>query len=56
MNIAALDIAVTKTWPAHAFDIGTKQLAELSQSGDHFVESYASNHGRVMIFAVVAAF
>src|SRR5438477_9172808 len=49
--IGSVDIAINKAWTARAFDVSTKQLAELSQSGDQFFGIHASNHGRVMIFA-----
>jgi uncharacterized protein GlcG (DUF336 family) len=49
--IGSVDIAINKAWTARAFDISTKQLAELSQSGDQFFGIHASNGGRVMIFA-----
>jgi uncharacterized protein GlcG (DUF336 family) len=49
--IGSVDIALNKAWTSRAFDIPTKQLAELSQSGDQFFGIHASNHGRVMIFA-----
>jgi len=49
--IGSIDIAINKAWTSRAFDISTKQLAELSQSGDQFFGIHASNHGRVMIFA-----
>jgi len=49
--IGSVDIAINKAWTARAFDIQTKQLAELSQSGDQFFGIHASNGGRVMIFA-----
>ncbi len=49
--IGSVDIAINKAWTARAFDIPTKQLAELSQSGDQFFGIHASNNGRVMIFA-----
>jgi uncharacterized protein GlcG (DUF336 family) len=49
--IGSVDIAINKAWTARAFDISTKQLAELSQSGDQFFGIHASNRGRVMIFA-----
>jgi uncharacterized protein GlcG (DUF336 family) len=49
--IGSIDIAINKAWTARAFDIPTKQLAELSQSGDQFFGIHASNGGRVMIFA-----
>src|SRR5581483_3570100 len=49
--IGSVDIAINKAWTARAFDIATKDLAELSQSGDQFFGIHASNRGRVMIFA-----
>src|SRR3977135_339698 len=49
--IGSVDIAINKAWTARAFDISTKELAELSQSGDQFFGINASNHGRVMFFA-----
>jgi uncharacterized protein GlcG (DUF336 family) len=49
--IGSIDIAINKAWTARAFDISTKELAELSQSGDQFFGIHASNGGRVMIFA-----
>jgi len=49
--IGSIDIAINKAWTSRAFDIATKELAELSQSGDQFFGIHASNHGRVMIFA-----
>jgi uncharacterized protein GlcG (DUF336 family) len=49
--IGSVDIAINKAWTARAFDISTKELAELRQSGDQFFGIHASNRGRVMIFA-----
>jgi uncharacterized protein GlcG (DUF336 family) len=49
--IGSVDIAINKAWTARAFDVSTKELAELSQSGDQFFGIHVSNHGRVMIFA-----
>ncbi|MGO4211029.1 heme-binding protein [Terriglobus sp. 2YAB30_2] len=49
--LGSVDIAINKAWTARAFDIETKALSELSQSGDQFFGIHASNHGRVMIFA-----
>ncbi len=49
--IGSVDIAINKAWTSRAFDISTKELAELSQSGDEFFGIHVSNHGRVMIFA-----
>jgi uncharacterized protein GlcG (DUF336 family) len=47
----SVDISINKAWTARAFDISTKALGELSQSGDQFFGIHASNRGRVMIFA-----
>src|SRR5437868_2348396 len=49
--IGSIDISINKAWTARAFDIATKDLSELSQSGDQFFGIHASNRGRVMIFA-----
>lgn len=49
--MGSVDIAIKKAWTARAFDISTKELAELSQSGDQFFGIHASNNGKVMIFA-----
>ncbi len=49
--IGSVDIAIKKAWTSRAFDIPTKELAELSQSGDQFFGIHVSNNGRVMIFA-----
>jgi uncharacterized protein GlcG (DUF336 family) len=49
--LGSVDIAIKKAWTSRAFDIETKALAELSQSGDQFFGIHASNDGKVMIFA-----
>src|SRR5215203_79170 len=49
--MGSIDISINKAWTSRAFDIETKKLAELSQSGDQFFGIHASNRGRVMIFA-----
>ncbi len=49
--VGSIDISINKAWTARAFDISTKELAELSQSGDQFFGIHVSNGGRVMIFA-----
>jgi len=49
--MGSIDISINKAWTARAFDIETKALGELSQSGDQFFGIHTSNHGRVMIFA-----
>jgi len=49
--LGSVDIAIKKAWTSRAFDIETKTLGELSQSGDQFFGIHASNDGKVMIFA-----
>ncbi|MEP7213764.1 MAG: heme-binding protein [Acidobacteriota bacterium] len=49
--IGSIDISIKKAWTSRAFDITTKDLASNSQSGDQFFGIYASNNGKVMIFA-----
>ena len=49
--MGSVDISINKAWTSRAFDISTKDLGGLSQSGDQFFGIHASNHGRVMIFA-----
>jgi uncharacterized protein GlcG (DUF336 family) len=49
--MGSVDISIKKAWTARAFDISTKELAELSQSGDQFFGIHASNNGKEMIFA-----
>jgi uncharacterized protein GlcG (DUF336 family) len=49
--MGSVDISIKKAWTSRAFDIETKALGELSQSGDQFFGIHASNGGKVMIFA-----
>jgi uncharacterized protein GlcG (DUF336 family) len=49
--MGSIDIAIKKAFTARAFDISTKELAQMSQSGGQFFGIHASNDGRVMIFA-----
>jgi uncharacterized protein GlcG (DUF336 family) len=49
--MGSIDISIKKAFTARAFDIATKDLAKLSQSGGEFFGIHASNEGRVMIFA-----
>ena len=49
--IGSVDVSINKAWTARAFDIATKDLAKLSQSGDEFCGIHVSNGGKVMIFA-----
>jgi uncharacterized protein GlcG (DUF336 family) len=49
--MGSVQIAIDKAWTSRAFDIATKELAELSQPDQDFFGIHASNGGRVMIFA-----
>src|SRR5437879_4214120 len=49
--MGSVDIAIKKAFTSRAFDISTKDLAKVSQSGGQFFGIHASNEGRVMIFA-----
>src|SRR5213593_1962994 len=49
--IGSIDISIKKAYTSRAFDISTKDLATHSQSGGQFFGIYASNDGKVMIFA-----
>ena len=49
--LGSIDIAIKKAFTARAFDIETKKLANLSQSGEQFFGIHVSNGGKVMIFA-----
>ena len=49
--LGSVDIAIKKAFTARAFNIETKALADLSQSGDQFFGIHVSNDGKVMIFA-----
>jgi uncharacterized protein GlcG (DUF336 family) len=49
--MGSIDISIKKAFTSRAFDISTKDLANLSQSGGQFFGIHASNDGRVMIFA-----
>ncbi len=48
--IGSVDIAINKAFTARAFNVPTKDLAELSQPGQPFYGIQESNHGKVMIF------
>lgn len=47
----SIDISIKKAFTSRAFDIATKDLGELAQPGEDFYGIYASNDGKVMIFA-----
>ena len=49
--LGSIDISINKAFTARAFDLPTKDLAENAQPNQQFYGIYASNHGRIMIFA-----
>lgn len=49
--LGSIDIAINKAFTSRAFEIATKDLAELSQPDKQFFGIHASNHSRVVIFA-----
>ena len=49
--IGSIDISINKAFTARAFDIATKDLANLAKPGADFYGIHASNDGRIMIFA-----
>lgn len=49
--LGSIDISIKKAWTSRAFDIDTKSLSKLTQSGGEFFGIHASNNGKVMIFA-----
>jgi uncharacterized protein GlcG (DUF336 family) len=49
--MGSIDISIKKAFTSRAFDVSTKDLAKLSQSGGQFFGIHASNDGRIMIFA-----
>ena len=49
--LGSIDISIKKAYTARAFNIATKDLATHSQSGGQFFGIYASNDGKIMIFA-----
>jgi uncharacterized protein GlcG (DUF336 family) len=49
--LGSIDIAQNKAYTARAFDMATRDLAPLCQSGQPLFGIHASNHGRLIIFA-----
>ena len=49
--IGSIDISMKKAYTSRAFEIATIDLAKHSQSGGQFFGIYASNDGKIMIFA-----
>ena len=49
--LGSIDIAQDKAYTARAFNISTKELADMSQPGEPLFGIHASHRGRVVIFA-----
>jgi uncharacterized protein GlcG (DUF336 family) len=49
--LGSIDIARNKAYTARAFDMSTKDLAPLCQSGQPLFGIHASNQGRLIVFA-----
>lgn len=49
--LGSIDIAQNKAYTARAFDMPTKDLAPLSQSGEPLFGIHASNNLRIIVFA-----
>ena len=49
--LGSIDIAQNKAYTARAFDMSTRDLAPLCQSGQPLFGIHASNQGRLIIFA-----
>jgi uncharacterized protein GlcG (DUF336 family) len=49
--LGSIDIAQNKAYTARSFDMSTKDLAPLCQSGQPLFGIHASNQGRLIIFA-----
>lgn len=49
--LGSIDIAQNKAYTARAFDMSTKDLAPLCQSGEPLFGIHASNQGRLIVFA-----
>jgi uncharacterized protein GlcG (DUF336 family) len=49
--LGSIDIAQDKAYTARAFNIPTKELADMSQPGEPLFGMHASHRGRVVIFA-----
>ena len=49
--IGSIDISINKAFTSRAFDIATKDLAEMAQPERPYFGIHVSNHERVVIFA-----
>lgn len=49
--LGSIDIAQNKAYTARSFDMSTKDLAPLCQSGQPLFGIHASNQGRLIVFA-----
>ena len=47
--IGGIDISMKKAYTSRAFDIETKELAKLSQSGGEFFGIHVSNNGKIIM-------
>jgi uncharacterized protein GlcG (DUF336 family) len=48
--LGSVDIAINKAWTARAFDMATKDLAKMAQSGKPLFGIDSTNHEKVVIF------
>jgi len=48
--LGSIDIAINKAYTARAFDMPTKDLAPLAQSGESLFGIHATNGGRIVVF------
>lgn len=49
--LGSIDIAMNKAYTARSFNMSTKELAPLCQSGQPLFGIHASNQGRLIVFA-----
>jgi uncharacterized protein GlcG (DUF336 family) len=49
--LGSIDIAINKAYTARAFDMSTKELAGMAQSGEPLFGIDTTNDGRVVVFA-----
>src|SRR5271170_1700851 len=48
--LGSVDIAINKAWTARAFDMATKDLGKMAQSGKPLFGIDSTNHEKVVIF------
>lgn len=49
--LGSIDIAINKAFTSRAFNIPTKELANMAKAGGPLFGIHTTNHGRVVIFA-----